>query len=247
MQLAEERRIQTKRIEIARPLEIVDPTGDDVVEGYTRNLSETGIRARFEGCCSVGADLVVRITLEEDAPPVEKRAQVIWSRPDSYGEGMDVGLRLVTAEDEAEGYGAIESPGTGTLPLLFVGGEVEIEYEGAALPAKVTRIGEMTDSGCVQVTLRMIDNPKGGGVFYDLAKARGFWMRYGLPLVMKLTASLGSLSRRAGALLSAKIPERIATPIERLWTKAALPARVSRTWSALSNAKRTLVAKFRGI
>ncbi len=161
MQLAE-RRVEATRIEVARPLEVVGPRGDDIAAGYTRNLSETGVRARFDGRCRVGANLLVRIALQDGAPPVEKRARVVWTAPDVYGAGTDVGLRLLTADEEfgeIELCGGIPRPG-GQGPdaaVIALGADVEIECGGIALPATVTRIGDITDAGTIQVTLSLFE------------------------------------------------------------------------------------------
>ncbi|MCK9459428.1 MAG: PilZ domain-containing protein [Proteobacteria bacterium] len=215
MQLAE-RRDDPKRIDVARPLEIVGADGA-AIDGYTRNLSATGLRARFDGHCSVGANLLVRIALEEGAPPVEQRARVVWSAPDVYGEGMDVGLRLLAGAGEA----AIEdAPRNERAPLLAAGARVEVEYGGIALPAIVARVGEMSDSGVVQVTLRMVEDivpfADGDEVVVEkapivertlryAAEARRLWLLHGLPVARLAAAAVRTFARRIAAAVSHRL------------------------------------------
>jgi hypothetical protein len=243
MQL-EERRNDPKRIDVARPLEIVDPCGSGAFEGYTRNLSATGLRARFDGHCSVGANLLVRIALEGGAPPVEKRARVVWSAPDIYGEGMDVGLRLVaSAAQEA----AAAAPAHERAPLLAAGAKVEVEYGGIALPAIVSRVGEVTESGVVQVTLRLLEDALSAGAGVDedqivvekapivertlryASEARRIWLLYGEPVTRRVVAfalsagrSGGRAAARFGRLLWARLPLRFTGPVERTSARARL-------------------------
>jgi hypothetical protein len=256
MQL-EERRNDPKRIDVARPLEIVDLQGSGAVEGYTRNLSATGLRARFDGHCSVGANLLVRIALEDGAPPVEKRARVVWSAPDLYGEGMDVGLRLVaSAAQEA----IAADPAHERAPLLTAGARVEVEYGGIALPAIVSRIGEVTESGVVQVTLRLAEDAISVGADEDLivvekapivertlryaSEARRIWILYGAPATARIAVVAGTLARAAGrfsrrlaARSWAALPPPVKGPIERTSARAhmLLRAVASRIVTAVSH------------
>jgi len=247
MQLAE-RRNDPKRIDVARPLEIVGPGVGGAVEGYTRNLSATGLRARFDGHCSVGANLLVRIALEDGAPPVEKRARVVWSAPDVYGDGMDVGLRLVK---NAEAGAVEDEPAHERAPLLAAGARVEVEYGGIALPAIVSRVGEMTEGGVVQVTLKLLEDalPAGAGAEDEMivvekapvveralrcaAEARRIWRLYGAPVTRRAAVAFvavagtaarsgGRAATRLGRTLWDKLPVRVTDPIDRASARVSL-------------------------
>ena len=243
MQLAE-RRNDPKRIDVARPLEVVGARGR-AIEGYTRNLSTTGLRARFDGHCSVGANLLVRIALEDGAPPVEKRARVVWSAPDVYGDGMDVGLRLVPS-DAGDAAEPEADPERERAPLLAAGARVEVEYGGIALPAIVARIGEITDSGVVQVTLKLAEDsfpaeddpivvekaPVVERALRYAAEARRLWLLHGAPFTRRAAAvavafgrAAGRASGRVAARLWAMLPARIAGPVERTFARATLLVR----------------------
>lgn len=260
MQVAE-RRSEFKRLDIARPLEIVGSGGDDVLAGYTRNLSDAGVRARFDGRCTVGANLLVRITLEEGVPPVEKRARVVWTAPDVYGEGTDVGLRLLADEAEEEAAAAEEAPRR-AVPRLAVGDEVEVECGGIALPATIAQIGDITDGGAIVVTLALYEGALAGAADDEpivvekapivvtaeryAAHARRAWLRYGLPIAARIGIALAALSQRAAILIArlwARLPGRVTAPAERLWAKLALPRRAFRAWSAISAARRAVAVR----
>jgi hypothetical protein len=254
MQLAE-RRIHPKRIDVARPLEVVGPSGDDIA-GYTRNLSESGVRARFDGRCTVGANLLVRISLEDGALPVEKRARVVWSAPDVYGDGTDVGLRLLSSDEEIDEEPEATSNG---VPIISVGTELEVECGGIRLPATVTRVGDITDGGLIQVTLALfeaddrspseVEAARFGGAAADededepvvekapiveraqkcVAELRRLWLRYGLPFTTQAMILLAAFSQKA-VILTARVASR-------LWAK--LPDRVrspaERLWMKTSS------------
>jgi len=275
MQLAE-RRIQTTRIDVARPLEVVGRNGDDIA-GYTRNLSESGVRARFDGRCNVGANLLVRISLEDGAPPVEKRAKVVWSAPDVYGDGTDVGLRLLSSDEETDDEP--EAPSSG-VPIIAVGTELEVECGGIRLPATVTRVGDITDGGTIQVTLALfeaddrspseVEAARFGGAaesededdpvieeapIVERAKRcatelRRLWLRHVLPFATKAMILLAAFSQkariltaRAAARLWAKLPDRVASPAERLWMRTSSSRRFVRRISKRAVKRITLQAQ----
>jgi len=240
MQL-EERRSDPKRIDVARPLEAVRPGRGDAIEGYTRNLSATGLRARFDSRCSVGANLLVRIELEEGAPPVEERARVVWSAPDVYGQGMEVGLRLLAPAEEEEP--AAESPGD-RAPLLATGSRFEVDQGGIALPVVVTHVGELGDRGVIQVTLRLADDGAAEGDDDDLivvekapivertleiaAETRRIWLSRGAPLARRIGRGLLALARAVVSLARRawmKAPRRITAPADRAFARVRLAGR----------------------
>ena len=107
-----ERRTATKRIDVNRPVEFIDEDGAEITTGFTRNLCEGGLRARVEDLSETsGANLLVRLYLEDCRDPVVKPARIVWSAHDLYGEGAEVGLRLVDGLDE---------PGPVVSTLVFV-------------------------------------------------------------------------------------------------------------------------------
>lgn len=163
-----DRRIDEKRIEVHRPVQIV--TGDDrTTEGYTKNLSADGVRARFESKMEPGANVLVRLALVDGADPIEKQARVVWSAPDLYGEGIEVGLRLLEFTDEqdepAQDPGPTQAAGhpgcdRGAVKLRR-GQMVEVETGGIGIEAMIEGIGDLNEDGTIQVTLSIAEDSLG--------------------------------------------------------------------------------------
>lgn len=139
-----------KRIDVNRPVELAELDEYGAVVGYTQDLSEGGVRARFDVTPRASANVLVRLFLEEGANPVEKRGKVVWSAPDIYGDGTEVGLRLLEGEPEDE-----EADPTPLLPelSLCVGQPVRVSRGGVAYDAVVAEIGEPDDEGRIPVVL----------------------------------------------------------------------------------------------
>ena len=95
-----DKRCEDKRLEIARPVELVDLNSEesDGQIGYTKNLSNRGMRARFDKPPSLGEIVRLEVTLIGDEPPVITLGKVIWSRPDKLDDGVEVGIEFLENE-----------------------------------------------------------------------------------------------------------------------------------------------------
>jgi hypothetical protein len=156
--LQSERRSDENRIDVGRPLELLDAKGNEVATGYTRNLSNTGIRARFDTTTQPVANIIVRLTLEDGLDPVERKASIVWTAPDLYGDGMEVGLRLL-GKDEEENTPTTETRGPAPpIVRLSLGQAVELETGGIGVEAVITVIGEIDDDGTIPITLTLNEN-----------------------------------------------------------------------------------------
>jgi hypothetical protein len=140
------------RIDVNRPVELAELDEFGAVVGYTKNLSEAGVRARFDVTPEPSANVMVRLFLEDGAEPIEKRGQVVWSAPDIYGDGTDVGLRLTDDDDEPIPEDDGRSP---LLPekALCVGQPIQISRAGISYDAVVAQIGEPDADGRISVVL----------------------------------------------------------------------------------------------
>lgn len=138
------------RIDVSRPVELAELDEYGAVVGYTQNLSEGGVRARFDVTPRTSANVLVRLFLEEGAEPLEKRGRVVWSAPDIYGDGTEVGLRLIESDQDDEEAG--RAP---LLPeqVLCVGQPVQVTRGGVAYDAVVAEIGEPDSEGRIAVVL----------------------------------------------------------------------------------------------
>ena len=90
-----EQRCEEQRIEISRPVEILDPEVGIGVSGYTKDLSASGMRARFDVAPVPGDKVQLLVTLVDGTDPLETQGEVIWCESDTSGEGAEVGLRFV--------------------------------------------------------------------------------------------------------------------------------------------------------
>jgi hypothetical protein len=138
------------RIDVSRPVELAELDEYGAVVGYTKDLSETGVRARFDVTPQTSADVLVRLFLEDGIEPVEKRGKVVWSAPDIYGDGTEVGLRLLD-----DGIDCADAE-RGSLPpdlVLCVGQPARVTRGGVAYDGVIAEIGEPDPAGRIPLFL----------------------------------------------------------------------------------------------
>jgi hypothetical protein len=153
-----------KRIDVNRPVELAELDEYGAVVGYTQNLSEGGVRARFDVTPKADANVLVRLFLEDDREPVERRGRVVWSAPDIYGDGTEVGLRLLDDGEPDEDPGRLP-----VLPeqVLCVGQSVRVSRSGVAYDAVIAEIGEPDRDGRIPVVLSAAAEEQLGGEALD--------------------------------------------------------------------------------
>lgn len=88
-------RREEKRLAIGRPLELMDKELGLGQTGYTRNLSTSGLCARFDFAPTPGEIVDLEVTLDDDRRPLKVSGRVVWSTDDGSGESADVGLAFV--------------------------------------------------------------------------------------------------------------------------------------------------------
>jgi PilZ domain-containing protein len=239
--LQSNRRSDENRIDVGRPLELLDAGGNEFAVGYTRNLSSTGIRARFDTTTQPGANVLVRLTLEDGVDPVERKALIVWTAPDLYGDGMEVGLRLLR-KDEEENTPATADPGlTPPIVRLTTGQMVELEAGGIGVEAVISMIGEIDDDGTIQITLS-IDNDSGervsspDGEMFDeeewkphpFKDAYQTISKYAGPVLRVAAAALmvvGGFMAIGAKFVWKKLPVGFTAKMERSWDRIALKRR----------------------
>jgi len=243
-----ERRTVEKRISVHRPVEIVTGDGAHPAVGFTRNLSEAGVRARFDTSMEPGANLLVRLSLVDGAAPIERTARVVWTAPDLYGDGIEVGLRLVGEDDgDPPPAAAAAAPGTRSAgpTRLSKGQVVEVEAGGIGVEAVVTEIGQLEDDGTMRVTLILRDAAvacDGGGEVDEGIYDEERWRprpftdayrtveRYAGP-VLRVVAGilviiLGAFAAGAGWAWR-RLPRRFTERAEGLWSRLGIPRRAA--------------------
>jgi hypothetical protein len=93
-----ERRELGPRIDVHRPVEILDQETGFILSGYTRNLSEGGLLARFEAPPASGQKVSLNVMLVDGRAPVSRVGKVVWHADACNGDGSDVALRFVDAD-----------------------------------------------------------------------------------------------------------------------------------------------------
>jgi len=173
-----ERREEAKRFQISRPIEM-----EGGLSGTTFDMSDGGIRARFpklRGGPTPGANVLLRLAWDASQKPVEQRGRIVWTAPEVGGEGMDVGLIVMTDDVEPEvpvqsavaeaivtpipEMASLDEPqmpsgmAQPSLPEIEHGRRVMLSVGGIAMEAIVFRIGDMDDSGEVAIRLQIVDS-----------------------------------------------------------------------------------------
>ncbi len=118
------------RVEVARSVEAIDPTTCEVIAGYTKNMSDGGLRARLDHSFRAGQILELNLALESEVHPVRTFGEVVWCSEEIYGEGADVGLKFVKEPDAdapetplAEGTELLAGPLVPGADVTVVAGE----------------------------------------------------------------------------------------------------------------------------
>ncbi len=137
-----DQRCDEKRIEIARPVEILDPSIGLGVSGYTKDLSVSGLRARFDVAPTTGDMVQLQITLADGTSPLETQGEVIWCDRDIRGGGAEVGLRFVAPKEEEALQLSVRK--TEINPemqdQLVLGQQVAININGQSVQAVVEKV-----------------------------------------------------------------------------------------------------------
>ena len=166
-----ERRNEAKRIDVSRLVELVKPGEDDLdpASGFTKDLSDSGIRAKFDTSLEPGANVLIRLYWEDEAEPIEKHGKIVWTSPDLYADGTEVGMRIL-GDMETESLDPMEPPqnmgnpppaipveSTGSVNISK-GKSVKVDYDGISIETTVAAIGELNDNGEIKITLRMAND-----------------------------------------------------------------------------------------
>jgi Tfp pilus assembly protein PilZ len=242
-----EHRSKEKRIEISRPVEIVDNELGANIQGYTKNLSNRGMRARFDEIPKIGDFITLEIALAEDANPVETKGEVIWCAPDIYGTGAEVGLRFLDESNPEDKDKTSSKAAASEVALLKPGQRVFIEADGRAIPAIVEEVtrADQEDFQTVRVSLLLDDGREvGGDEILDKADewkphpfrdVKNWCVKYLGPVVVVLTKIFAPLLRLIGrgfAKLWAALPEKPRGRVETFAGRLDLKLRMGRIGAA---------------
>ncbi len=187
-----ERREESKRMHIEKRVSLYIPGKKKAYQGVTRNMSDAGICAGFKKLPKDGEDVLLHVFWQEDKPPIEQAARLVWTSPAMPDGIARVGLRL---KDEPMGRSAaepieteatpesprIEVPTTSekvpetaapvesvrnipSKPVIEQGAEVRLLVGGVAIETIAASIGDIQEDNTVHVVLEIVDPAFGGAV-----------------------------------------------------------------------------------
>ncbi len=240
-----EQRCDEKRIEISRPIEVLDPSVGLGVSGYTRDLSASGIRARVEVAPSPGDLVQLEIDLADGTSPLATQGEVIWCAPDIYGDGAEVGLRfLSSSEGEESEQKAQETKGVNPKSgIVQPGQHVTINATGHAMVAIVDEvvIDEENPKGAVQISLRVVADTdaveeeilEGAEDWkpHPFREAKQWLVRYigpVLAVLARVASPLGRLALRGLRRLFGVLPSKVRRPFETVGRRLDLSRRIEK-------------------
>ena len=174
-----ERRIELKRMQIEKPIALFVPGKKKAYRGTTRNMSDAGICAGFKKLPKQGDDVMLHVFWQEDRPPIEQPARLVWS-DSTTGDGRTrVGLQLreepqgaaseltfpqQTVEpmlEKSASVAAVAAPPAvqtvSACPVIERGGDVRLLIGGVAVEAVASVIGEIREDNTIELVLEITD------------------------------------------------------------------------------------------
>lgn len=97
-----ERRLENKRMRVAKRMELSCLETGIRYLGATEDVSDSGIRALLNNSPKDGSNVMVKLFWDEEKNPVESFGRVAWSAPMPVGDGIEVGL-MIGAEYDVYG------------------------------------------------------------------------------------------------------------------------------------------------
>jgi len=107
-----------------------------------------------------GADILVRMHLEDGRDPLVKPSRIVWCARDLYGDGAEMGLRLLDDFEEEPSLSPIADEHPEPEPVAGIireGRRVQVDSAGSLLPATVIAIGPPDAGGNLVVTMRILE------------------------------------------------------------------------------------------
>ncbi len=177
-----ERRSETKRMDIAKAIQILSPDGTYAFSGTTDNMSDTGIGALVNNAPSPGSNVTLRVFWKEENAPIEHPGCIAWAVPAPNGSGVvrvGIKLREGNRSDNIAAAKTIEQPAASalieqtskgsdasaappakeTVPphIIEEGSPLVLSAGGVAIETIVSTIGPIADDNTVEVLLKITD------------------------------------------------------------------------------------------
>jgi hypothetical protein len=165
-----ERRGEPKRMNIEKRVALLVPGKDIAYPGYSQDMSDAGLCADFQKLPKEGEDVVLQVFWQEDRPPIEQEASVVWSERSSSDGLIRAGLKMKDApsgrtsavvskkaERTKEKPAKAQKTGPASLPLIELGADIRLLKGGVAIETVVASIGDINEDNTVQIVLEIRD------------------------------------------------------------------------------------------
>lgn len=176
-----ERRLENKRMKVARQVELNCLDSGLCFNGETADMSDGGIRAHMERAPKPGSNILVRL-FWDDEEPVESFGRVAWTTPLPAGGGINVGVMLGARDNDASREQPVKrtasrvvSRGVGdnfetkqtiaALPIpellaprsiaVRVGTDLRVSMNGEEGEASILEVGNVTPEGVLTLKLQL--------------------------------------------------------------------------------------------
>jgi hypothetical protein len=164
-----ERRSEPKRMNIEKRVALFVPGKDIAYSGFSADMSDAGMCADFQKLPKEGEDVVLQVFWQEDKPPIEQAASVVWRERSLADGSIRAGLKMKDApsgrtsavskkaERSKENAAAAEQAATAALPLIELGTDIRLLKGGMAIETVVTSIGDINEDNTIQIVLEIRD------------------------------------------------------------------------------------------
>jgi PilZ domain len=248
-----EQRCDEKRISILKPVELLDPNVGIGVAGTTKNLSSSGLQARFDMAPSAGDVVQLQVALAENTAPLETLGKVVWCSADIYGDGAEVGLKFIDeSEIDTNADHASDDAKNNSTSDFVKGRQVSIESDGRLFTGTIDEVDDFSEAepGKVKLSLTVeipapAESPQITTREIAVNEAeilndaedwkphpfRDIWNtahKYGRPVLITILAIAAPLWRfltKAFTKIWRRLPAKPRNKVEALYTRLKIPYR----------------------
>ncbi len=160
--MTDDRRLDVRRVDIEKRVEILYPDGEVIYGGMSTNMSNDGLSGWFESAPKIGSDVILRVYWGAGGAPVESLASLVWTAPGGDEGEVLAGFRVrdrVRRESSGE---VVYSDEIRACPpqdqcLIEKGQQALLNMGGAAIKTVVSEVGNILDDQTVEVVLKITD------------------------------------------------------------------------------------------
>ncbi len=163
-----ERRFEQKRMNIEKRVALFVPGKDIAYPGMSSDMSDAGLCADFQGLPKAGEDVILQVFWQDDMPPIEQPASLVWQMRSTADGAVRAGLKMKdmpsgqapTAaskkKERSKGKSIkVQHAESGSLPLIELGSDIRLLKGGMAIDTKVASIGDICEDNTIQIVLEI--------------------------------------------------------------------------------------------